>query len=494
MNQLSLSSITKSFGGITVLRDVSLDVRPGEVHALVGENGAGKSTLMRIAAGVHKPDSGSLLLNGHEFSPHGPMDAIRAGVAMVHQELSLALDVSIAENIFMGREPRRLGFVDWKTLNSRTSKMLSDFGLHLDPSTPVSELSIGCRQVVEILKALASDPKVIIFDEPTSSLEASETALVLRTIRKLAAMSIAVVYISHRMDEVFEVSDRITVLRDGELVGTWEASQVTRSEVVSAMVGRDLTELYPPKSDSTGPELLRVHGFARQGAFRDIDFSLHRGEILGFSGLVGSGRTELMRAVFGADPVDSGEAFIDGKPVRIRSVRDAMDQGIAYLPEERKTQGLFTERSVEDNILCGNLDLCSRGGVVRRDLLRSLAANSCSRLSVKAESIDQEVSSLSGGNQQKVLLARWMATSPKVLIADEPTRGVDVGAKGEIHRMLRDYADQGNGVIIVSSEMPEVVGLCDRIIVLHEGAIAGEVPGSSATEENLISLAVGQGI
>lgn len=486
-----LKDIRKSFGEVAVLHGVSLEVMPGEVHSLVGENGAGKSTLMKIAVGIHARDGGTMTFMGRAYEPSEPLDANRLGIAMVHQELSLAPDMSVGENILVGRLPRKGCFVNWRELNARSSKLLADFGLSIDAGTPVSSLSIGYCQIIEVLKALASDPQVIIFDEPTSSLEAREAALVLDTIRKLAARSIGVVYISHRMDEVFQVSDRITVLRDGMLVGTWKAADVSRESVVNAMIGREMIELYPNKASSVGKALLRVEGLTREGWFRDISFDLHEGEILGFSGLVGSGRTEVMRAIFGADIPDSGEICISGIRQDIRSTADAMAAGIAYLPEERKAQGLFLERSVEDNILCGNITRCSRHGVVRPSLSRSLASDMCRRLSVRATGIEQELQSLSGGNQQKVLLARWMAMRPKVLIVDEPTRGVDVGAKAEIHRMLRDYADAGNGVIVVSSEMPEIIGLCDRIIVLHEGRISGEVEGVTATEAQLANLAFG---
>jgi len=460
------------------------------VYLFVGVNGVGKSTLMKIPAGIYPPDSGAILCRGNLFAPKNPRDSMRMGIGMVHQELSLAPDVSVAENIFIGSEMAARLFVDWRSLHSRAAEMLSDFCLAIDPAAPISSLSVGYRQVIEVLKALASNPHIIIFDEPTSSLEAQETALVLDTIRKLAARGIAVVYISHRMDEVFAVADRITVLRDGVRVGTWDAPSVDREQIVNAMVGRELTELYPPKAASVGAELLRVENLTRAGKFANISFTLHAGEILGFSGLVGSGRTEVMRAIFGADPPECGSIFLNGTPMRLRSVNDAMKAGMAYLPEDRKVDGLFLERSVEDNILSGNFDKCSRKGMMISELSRSLATESCQRLSVRARDIDQEAGSLSGGNQQKVLLARWLATAPKVLIVDEPTRGVDVGAKGEIHRMLRDYANAGNGVIVISSEMPEIIGLCDRIIVLHEGSIAGEMAGSEATEAKLINLAV----
>jgi ABC-type sugar transport system ATPase subunit len=381
--------------------------------------------------------------------------------------------------------------VDWKELYRRAGNWLSEFGLDLDPTAAVSTLGLGYRQIVEILKALASGPRVVIFDEPTSSLEAHESAAVLRTIRKLAAMSIGVVYVSHRLDEVFAVADHITVLRDGRPVLSGPAAGLERKGVVHAMVGRQPAPSHAPAGSPSREELLRVEGLSRGPRVRRVSFHLGRGEVLGFSGLMGSGRTELMRAVFGAPPADGGAIFGGGRRRAIRSARDAIAAGIAYVPEERKTDGLFLDRSVEDNIASANLRRCSTFGLVRPARTRRLAAETCRDLAVKLTDLAQEAGTLSGGNQQKVLLARWLATGPRVFIVDEPTRGVDVGVKGEIHRMLRDYANAGNGVIVVSSEMLELLGLCDRILVMREGRIAGEVPGASATEQDLITLAVG---
>jgi ABC-type sugar transport system ATPase subunit len=488
---LRLRGIVKEFAGIRVLHGVDLDVTAGQVHALLGENGAGKSTLMKVAAGVLAPDGGGMSVAGVPHRPRGPADARRAGVAMAHQELSLAPDVSIAENIFAGNEPCRGFLVDWKELYRRAGQWLSEFGLDLDPAAAVATLGPGYRQIVEILKALASGPRVVIFDEPTSSLEAHESAAVLRTIRQLAARSIGVVYVSHRLDEVFAVADHITVLRDGRLVLEGPAAGLDRKGVVHAMVGRQPALSHAAAGGPSGEELLRVEDLARGPRVRGVSFHLGRGEVLGFSGLMGSGRTELMRAIFGAPPVDSGAIFVGGRRRVIRSVGDAIAAGIAYVPEERKTEGLFLDRSVEDNIASANLRRCSAFGLVRPARTRRLAAESCRDLAVKLTDPAQEAGTLSGGNQQKILLARWLATGPRVLIVDEPTRGVDVGAKGEIHRMLRDYANAGNGVIVVSSEMLELLGFCDRILVMREGRIAGEVPGASATEQDLITLAVG---
>ncbi len=491
---LEMRGIRKSFGEVRVLHGVDLDVRAGEVHALVGENGAGKSTLMRIAAGIVDSDGGTMTFAGQVFAPKTPAAALRAGIAMVHQELSLARDLTVAENILAGREPRHGWFLDRQALFARASAMLAEFCPSIDPHALVGSLGMGYWQVVEVLKALAWDPKVIIFDEPTSALEAHETELVLGTIRRLREKGVGVVYISHRMDEVFRVCDRITVLRDGALAGSWPAAEATRAGVLGAMVGRELSELYPEKATGPGEVLLAVSGLRLPGSGNEIDFSLRHGEVLGFSGLLGAGRTELMRAIFAADPLGGGRIELDGRPRRFRSIRDAVDAGIAYVPEDRKSQGLFLDQSVEDNILSAKLEQGSSHGFIRPSLRRAIAERYRDELKIVLRDPDQPVSDLSGGNQQKTLLARWLAASPKVLVIDEPTRGIDVGAKVEIHRLLRDYARAGNGVIVVSSEMPELIGLCDRILVLHEGRLAGEVDGRTATEQELIHLATGGGI
>jgi ribose transport system ATP-binding protein len=346
-------------------------------------------------------------------------------------------------------------------------------------------------QVVEVLKALAWEPKVIVFDEPTSALEAHETELVLGTIRKLKDRAVGVVYISHRMDEVFRVSDRVTVLRDGARVASWTTAEVTRTDVLRAMVGRDLAQLYPAKAGKLGDVLFSATRLRLPGCAHEISFSLHRGEILGLSGLLGAGRTELVRAIFGADPLKAGALTLEGRPCRFRSIRDAVRAGIAYVPEDRKSQGLFLDQSVQDNILSAGLERCSRGGFLRPGLCRELAEAYRRELKITMRDPGQELRALSGGNQQKTLLARWLAASPKVLIVDEPTRGIDVGAKVGIHRLLREFAETGQGVIVVSSEMPELIGLCDRILVLYEGRLAGEVSGPAATEQGLIQLAMG---
>ena len=488
---LAMEAIRKNFGEVRAVDDVSLDVRAGEVHALAGENGAGKSTLMRIAAGILPADGGRMTFRGRDYAPKSPADALRLGIAMVHQELSLAPDLTVAENILAGREPRHGWFVDRKRLFERAAALLREFCPAIDPRAPVGTISTGYWPIVEVLKALAWEPQVIIFDEPTSALETHETELVLETIRRLKEKSVGIVYISHRMDEVFRVSDRITVLRDGARIASWAASEATRPAVLGAMVGRELTQLYPARAKEPGEVLLSVEGLRRRGSPHETSFILRRGEILGFSGLLGSGRTELMRAIFAAEPPTAGRVTLEGRPRRFRSITDAVAAGIAYVPEDRKSQGLFIDQSVQDNIVCARLRTCSRGGFLRPELCRETAEGFRRDLRIVLRDPRQQVGDLSGGNQQKTLLARWLAVSPKVLIVDEPTRGIDIGAKVEIHRLLREYASAGNGVIMVSSEMPELIGLCDRIIVLHECRLAGEVAGDSATEQELIRLATG---
>ena len=488
---LEMRAIRKRFGEVRAVDGVDLDIRAGEVHALAGENGAGKSTLMRIAAGVFPPDAGGMTFRGREYAPKSPGDALRLGIAMVHQESSLAPDLTVAENIFAGREPRRGWFVDRRRLFERAAAMLAEFCPAIDSRALAGSLGTGFRQVVEVLKALAWEPSVVIFDEATSALEAHETELVLAAIRRLKEKRVGVVFISHRMDEVFRIGDRITVLRDGARIASWSAAEATRAAVLEAMVGREMDQLYPPRAEKVGDVLLAVDRLRLADSPHEISFTLRRGEILGFSGLLGSGRTELMRAIFGADPLAAGTIRLEGLPRRFRSIRRAVEAGIAYMPEDRAALGLFSGLSVQDNMVCASLKRCSRAGFLKADLCRDLVDRYRRDLRIVLRDPGQEAGDLSGGNQQKVLLARWLAVSPRVLIVDEPTRGIDVGAKAEIHGILRAYASAGNGVIMVSSEMPELIGLCDRILLLHEGRLAGEAAGATATERELIQLAMG---
>ncbi len=491
---LQMRGITKSFPGAQALAGVDFSVRRGEIHALVGENGAGKSTLMKILAGVVAKDDGEILFDGREINPQNAAESQALGVSLVHQELSLAPNLTVAENIFVRREPRRFGplsLINWRELNARAKELLDQFELEIASDAPVKNLSLAKRQIVEIAKALSVDAKLLILDEPTSSLETHEVESLFKLLRRLAARGLGLVYITHRMDEIFRIADRVTVLRDGRLVGTREREETGADEIIRMMVGRDLEKLYPPKASLEGEVVFELRGLKARGKFEDVNLTARRGEILGLAGLIGSGRTEAMMAAIGHTPLDGGEILVDGRPVRIGSPRDALAIGIVYSPEDRKYQGLFLSQSVQANIIAASLNECSGAGLMRRSVQRNLSAGFTRDLAIKTPDLERPVSSLSGGNQQKVLLAKWLATRPRILIVDEPTRGVDVGSKSEIHHLLRRFTDQGGAVIMISSELPEILGMSDRIVVFHEGRVAGELNGADATEEKIMRLATG---
>ena len=491
---LQMRGIAKSFPGAQALAGVDFAVRRGEIHALVGENGAGKSTLMKILAGVVAKDDGEIVFDGREINPRNAAEAQASGVSLVHQELSLAPNLTVAENIFVRREPRRLGplgLVNWRELNARAKKLLDQFELEIAPDAPVKNLSLAKRQIVEIAKALSVEAKLLILDEPTSSLETHEVELLFKLLRRLAARGLGLVYITHRMDEIFRIADRVTVLRDGRLVGTRERDETDADEIIRMMVGRELEKLYPAKADRAGDVVFELRGLTARGKFKDVNLTARRGELLGLAGLIGSGRTEAMMAAIGHATLDGGEVLIDGKAVRIDSPRDALRLGVVYSPEDRKYQGLFLSQSVQANIIAASLNECSGAGLMRGSVERSLSAGFIRDLAIKTPDLERAVGALSGGNQQKVLLAKWLATRPRVLIVDEPTRGVDVGSKSEIWRLLRRFTDQGGAVIMISSELPEILGMSDRIVVFHEGRVAGELSGGDATEEKIMRLATG---
>jgi ABC-type sugar transport system ATPase subunit len=489
---LEIAGLAKAFPGVQALENVSLSVRRGEIHALVGENGAGKSTLMKILAGIHSKDAGRILLDGQPVAPATPAEALRLGLSSVHQEISLAPNLTVAENVFVGHEPTRVGFVDWTRLGRETNKLLASLGVRLDPRARVGSLNLAMRQVVEIARGLSHEPKVLMLDEPTSSLEEHEVAHLLQTLRRLAASGMAILYVTHKLKELFEIANTVTVLRDGKWVATKPIAQTSPDEVVRLMVGRELTGLYPPKATAAGSELLRVRGLTLRGRFSDISFALRRGEILGLAGLVGAGRSEVAQALFGRFPAESGSIELEGRPVTVRSPAEAVRHGIAYLPEDRKGSGLFPAMSVKDNLFAAGLERYAHWGLVSARSLNESATAWMRRLEIRTPSVQQRIGLLSGGNQQKALLARWLDLKPRLLIADEPTRGIDIGAKAEIHRLLRRLCEEGIGVIVISSELPEVLGLCDRIVVLHEGRVAGELKAEKATEEAVMRLATGQ--
>lgn len=493
---LELVDIVKTFPGVRALDKVSLRVAPGEVHGLVGENGAGKSTLMHVLGGVLQPDSGGILVDGGVSRMLNPHDALKKGVSVVFQELSLVPNLTVAENIFANRQPlNRAGLIDAGRMNAETRALLRRFNLDIAPDVRVRDLSMGLMQLVEILKAISARPQVLVLDEPTSSLSSSETELLFANVRELKKQGMSVIYISHHLPEIFEICDTVTVLRDGARVKTLPAAEVSEDQLVRLMVGRELTNMYGSRSSAQGEVFFEVKGAGRDRDFDGISFSMRRGEILGLAGLVGSGRTELARGLLGMEPLERGEVAMGGRPLRIRRVRDAMRAGIAYVTEDRKEQGLFLDMSIRDNTPAPTLRRhAGRFGLMNDRAITGLAAENLGRFKIKTDSVFKIVRQLSGGNQQKTLLSMWMGAEPGLLIADEPTRGVDVGAKSEIYGLLRELAARGTGVLMISSDMLEILGLSDRILVMRNGGIAGELAAGEATEEKIIALAAGVGL
>ncbi len=486
--------ITKQFPGTKALDNVQLKVAKGEVHALCGENGAGKSTLMNIIGGLFPPTEGKLFFEGKEIEPKNPRESQRIGIGFVHQELSLCPHLTAAENIYIGRLPHKGDRIDFKKLWKDADEVLGRFGANFSSKTQVSELTVSEQQLVEIAKSVSMNCKLLILDEPTSSLTDKETKKLFEVVRSLKAEGMAVLFISHRMPEIFAICDKVTVFKDGKYVCTMDTKDINADDIIRAMVGRELGNLYPPKSSRIDEEqeILRVEHLSGS-RFSDVSFSLKRGEILGFAGLVGAGRSEIMRALCAIDPKTSGTVWLNGKEQKFRDYRDAVNEGICYLTEDRKNQGLFLEMSIKSNMTSANLKAVSKGIWLQEKLERKLADTYVEQLSIKIPGIEYPISSLSGGNQQKCLLGKWLSIHPKLIIMDEPTRGIDVGAKSEIHNLLRKLAEEGVGVISVSSELPEVLGVSDRIIVVHEGTLAGEVSGEElATEENIMRLASGE--
>jgi ABC-type sugar transport system ATPase subunit len=484
---LGVDGVSKRFGRHTVLDEVTFGVRAGSIHALIGENGAGKSTLMSILGGALRPDSGTVTLDGRPAAFADPSEAIRAGISTVHQEFSLFPNRTVAQNIFGHREPTgRLGFIRWGALRRQAQEILSEIGVALDPSTPVGTLSVGAQQLVEIAKALSLRARILILDEPTSALSEHEAQRLFRLLDGLKARGVGIIYISHRLSEVLQIADEISVLRDGRIAGraTREASP---DDLVRMMVGRHLDGMRPPRQSSPGKEVFAVEGLTRHGAFADVSFAVREGEILGFAGLVGSGRTEVARAIFGADRLDSGRMSLDGRALTIRSPRQAIASGIGYLTEDRKALGLFLPMTVRDNIVAASMPkLVSRAGLLRPRAIRAEADRHVRRLDIRPADDQVQALTLSGGNQQKVLLAKWLGVAPRVLIVDEPTRGVDVGAKAGIHRHLCGLADAGVAIVLISSDLPEVLGLSDRVAVFRQGRLVTILDAAAATQEGVM--------
>lgn len=488
---LRTENIEKSFAGTHALRGVSVELRAGEIHALVGENGAGKSTLMNIISGVLPSDGGSVIMDGAEVTFANPAVAKAAGVGFVHQELALCQELSVSDNIFMGHLPMKGGMIDTATQHKASEKILDwfgDSGRAIDPRTSVGNLSVAQQQMVEIAKALSNECKVLIFDEPTSSLNEEEAAGLFKVIRELANRGIGIFYISHKMAEIFHLCDRITVMRDGSVIDTVPVADTTSEYVISAMVGKEIGSLYPVKNGKPAEEVLRVEGLSRESVFRNISFSTYRGEILGLSGLVGAGRSEIARAVCGIDKRTSGDIYLFGKKLRIRNCREAMDSGICYLTENRKLDGLFLDMTLLENMVAPQIKTFTKNGMISSSKAGSVLEEYRQSMSIKYASHDQTIGSLSGGNQQKLMIGKLLALKPKVIFLDEPTRGIDVGAKAEIHQLLRTLSNEGISVIVISSEMPETVGVCDRVIVINAGDQVGELSGENITQENIIAM------
>ncbi|HUX13988.1 MAG TPA: sugar ABC transporter ATP-binding protein [Spirochaetia bacterium] len=488
---LEARHISKRFTATQALDDVTIAFNAGEVHALIGENGAGKSTLMNIVGGIHAPDSGEVLLEGARLDLKSPHDALMLGIGFVHQELALCRHLSVAENVFMVELGAGIRLIDFAHLYRETERLLASFGSEVNPRQKVSELSVSQQQVVEIVKAISKNCRVLIFDEPTAALTQTETETLFRIIETLKAKGLCVIYISHRMSEIYRICDRVSVLRDGRLIDTELVSGIDQVSLVHKMVGRELTDVYPAKnerSDEKSP-VLEVTGLTLDGVYSDVSFSLYHGEILGFAGLVGSGRTEVARTICGLYRRSAGETRLDGKLIDFHDYRDAISSGIVYLTEDRKAEGLFLEMSVASNISVIDLDAVSRYKLIDRSREHGLASRFVKEMGIKVAGVASKVRALSGGNQQKVLISKLLNVKPRVVLMDEPTRGIDIGAKTQIYHLLRRLASEGVGVVMISSELPEIIGVCDRVAVMYEGTIRGVLAGDEINEQAIIRMA-----
>ncbi|AWC22783.1 sugar ABC transporter ATP-binding protein [Aminobacter sp. P9b] len=488
---LEVENVRKEFPGVVALDNVQLRLKRGSVHALMGENGAGKSTLMKIVAGIYTPDSGSFKLRGEDINLRGPLDALEHGIAMIHQELNLMAPMSVAENIWIRREPlTRLGFVDHGQMRRKTAELFKRLNIDIDPDVQVGTLSVASRQMVEIAKAVSYESDVLIMDEPTSALTEREVDHLFTIIRALRAQGKGIIYITHKMNELFEIADEFSVFRDGKYIATKASTEVTRDEIIRMMVGREITQMFPKEEVPIGDVVLSVKGLTLKGVFSDVSFDVRAGEILGIAGLVGSGRSNIAETVFGVTPANAGTIDLFGKRVRIDSPSTAMKHGMAFLTEDRKETGCFLLLDIQENTQMAVLQSgYVKNGFVKQKQLAKDSMEISQALRVKTPDMAEPIINLSGGNQQKVLIARWLLTKPKILILDEPTRGIDVGAKAEIHRLISKLAGQGVGVIMISSEMPEVLGMSDRIMVVHEGRVTGFLDRAEASQVKIMELA-----
>lgn len=487
---LSLSGATKSFGAVVALTDGSIEILPGEIHALVGENGAGKSTLVKILAGVHQPNDGSFVVAGSDVVFKSPADSKAAGISVIYQEPTLFPDLSVAENIYIGRQPRgRLGLIDRSVMRRQARELFATLGVPIDPDRIADGLSIADQQIIEIAKAISLDASILVMDEPTAALSGVEVERLFAVARSLKEKGAGILFISHRFDEVFELCDRVTVMRDGAFIATHNTNDITADGLVREMVGRDIATLFPKEDAEIGAAVLTVDRLSRAGVFSDISFEVRAGEIVALSGLVGAGRTEVARAIFGIDRYDSGTVTVGGKKLKAHSPQAAISAGIGFVPEDRRKQGLVMELSVARNATLTLRNSLARFGLIDAARERSAAEEWTGRLQVKTGSQDLSVATLSGGNQQKVVIAKWLATMPKLLIVDEPTRGIDIGTKSEVHRLISQLAGQGIAVLMISSELPEVIGMADTVLVMHEGRISARLTRDEATAEAIMHAA-----
>jgi ribose transport system ATP-binding protein len=490
---IEMRGISKYYPGVVALDNVDFSLAPGEVHALVGENGAGKSTLMKILAGAERASRGEILLDGNVVVIDSPQRAMDLGINIIYQEFNLVPHLSAAENIFLGREPTGPipGWVNFRHVYGESQRLMESLGMRLDVRSEVRTLSVAQQQMVEIAKATSRQSRLIVMDEPSATLTDHELANLFALIRSLRERGVTVIYISHRLEEIFEIADRVTVFRDGRRIATRPIGEVNREEIIRMMVGRELKESIPKQTAPVGEVALEVRGLTRAGAFQDISFSVRKGEVVGLGGLVGAGRTEVARAIFGADAVDAGEILLDGRPVSIHSPRDAIRLGIGLVPEDRKLLGLVLGMAVRENVTLANLEAVAPGGFIQPRREREAAQKYIQDLMIRTPSGEQTVRNLSGGNQQKVVLAKWLFTDSRLLIFDEPTRGIDVGSKVEIYQLMNALTAQGVGILMITSELPELLGMSDRILVMHEGRLAGELPRAEATQERVMHLATG---
>ena len=490
---IEMTGISKAFDGNTVLKDVQFSLQKGEIHALMGENGAGKSTLMKILTGIHTHDTGEIKLKGELVNFKNPKEAERAGIAVIHQELNILPDLTVAENLFLGNEKvfGKSGILKTKQMNAEAKKILSGLGLDEDVKALTSELSVGKQQIIEIAKAMSSNAEVIIMDEPTAALTDREIESLFETIKGLQANGVSFVYISHRMEEIFSICDRITILRDGDFVGVKKIKETSFDEIVQMMVGRELGERFPARNSAIGEVKLAAQGLTRNGYFEDISFELRKGEVLGISGLMGAGRTEVVQSLFGYRKLNKGNLVLDGKPVKIKNPLQAKKLGFGYVTEDRKSEGLIVEFSVKENLSLTNFQKVSSNGIINTRSEKELYESMVERLGVRVSGPEQAAKSLSGGNQQKVVIAKWLGIEPEILILDEPTRGVDVGAKKEIYTIINELAERGVAILMISSELPEIIGMADRVLVMHEGNLMAELSKDEMTQEKIMHYATG---